>query len=123
MFNFLFCFGLLWLPTVGGHFRPFTEVLRKIFECLTREVREFFEQPASAKATAGRQRMSRIQRWVLRQKETKTAKAPFVPAKESLCPLCCLLVAEKYHRGRNRQHTRARACRRRKNNQPPHSEA
>ena len=23
------CFGLPWLPIVGGHFRPFTEVLRK----------------------------------------------------------------------------------------------
>jgi hypothetical protein len=26
----LFCFGLPWLPTVGGHFQPFTEVLGRI---------------------------------------------------------------------------------------------
>src|SRR5438874_5766729 len=34
------------------HFWPFTGVLRKIFGSLTREVREFLEQPAFAKARA-----------------------------------------------------------------------
>src|SRR6266568_4516207 len=33
----------------------------------------------------------------------------FRRSKESLCFLCCLLLAEKYHRARNRQHTRAGA--------------
>src|SRR5204862_4883568 len=36
------CFGLPWLPTAGGRFRPFTEVLRKIFGSLTRK----FASPA-----------------------------------------------------------------------------
>src|SRR6266480_5173411 len=34
-----YCFGLPWLPTVGGHFWPFTEVVRKIRREVTRKVR------------------------------------------------------------------------------------
>ena len=43
--NFIFitvnsfdCFGLPWLPTVGGHFWPFTGVLREIGPAVTRKV-------------------------------------------------------------------------------------
>jgi len=32
------CFGLLWLPTAGGHFGPFNEVLRKICQFVTRKM-------------------------------------------------------------------------------------
>ena len=32
------CFGLPWLPTVGGHFWPFTGVLSKIRREVTRKV-------------------------------------------------------------------------------------
>ncbi len=35
---FFHCFGLPWLPTVGGHFWPFTQVLRKIWPGVTRKV-------------------------------------------------------------------------------------
>jgi len=35
---FFHCFGRPWLPTVGGHFRPFTEVVRKIRREVTRKV-------------------------------------------------------------------------------------
>src|SRR5206468_10785296 len=31
------CFGLPWLPIVGGHFRPFTDVLRRICRFVTRK--------------------------------------------------------------------------------------
>jgi hypothetical protein len=32
------CSGLPWLPTVGGHVRPFTEVLRKICRFVTQKM-------------------------------------------------------------------------------------
>src|SRR6266705_4678164 len=35
---FFHCFGLPLLPTVGGHFWPFTQVLRKIWPGVTRKV-------------------------------------------------------------------------------------
>ena len=77
------------------HFWPFTGVLRKIFGSLTQEVWEFFgetpEYPLRPTATAGRQRMSRIQRWVLTQKEAKTAKTPFSSAERE--PLSSLLAS------------------------------
>jgi hypothetical protein len=44
---------------LSSHFWPFTDVLRKFFGSLTRKL--YFEQPAFAEATAGRQRMSRMQ--------------------------------------------------------------
>src|SRR5437773_805259 len=42
------------------------------------------------------------------QRQQRKGSLYLVPAKESLCPLCCLLLADKYHRARNRQHTGAR---------------
>src|SRR5207253_10298022 len=61
-FNFFFCcFGLVWLPTVGGHFRPFTEVLRKFLRSLTRKVWEQSpDYPPWPVSYGGRQRMSRV---------------------------------------------------------------
>jgi len=48
---FFHCFGLPWLPTVGGHFWPFTDVLRKILRFVTRKVQKSC-RPACADATA-----------------------------------------------------------------------
>jgi hypothetical protein len=33
-----YCFGLPWLPTMRGHFRPFTEVLRRIWRFVTQKM-------------------------------------------------------------------------------------
>jgi len=65
------------------HFWPFTGVLRKIFGSLTREVWEFFK--------SADYRMSRMQQWVPKQKEAKTAKTPFSSAERE--PLSSLLAS------------------------------
>jgi hypothetical protein len=44
----LSCFGLPWLPTVGGHFWPFTDVLRKTGRFVTRKMRMTAEAAVSA---------------------------------------------------------------------------
>ena len=36
-----------------------------------------------------------MQQWVPKQKEAKTRRLRLVPPKESLCPLCWLLLAEE----------------------------
>jgi len=60
------CFGLFWLLTVRNHFGPFTF-----------SSPDYGEKVSGNFAARGITRMSRMQRWVLKQKETKTAKTPF----------------------------------------------
>jgi len=82
------CFGLLWLLIVRSHFRPFTEVQNG-------KQREVTGEMSELRQTKGNKERE-VSVWFRR-------------SKESLCFLCCLLLAEKYHRARNRQHTRAGA--------------